>query len=40
MEVDAIVVASKLAGITIITPFSEGVFALVVAIHISITVNK
>ncbi len=40
MEVDIVVVASKLVGITIITPCFGGALIFVVLAHVSVIVNK
>jgi hypothetical protein len=40
MEVDIVVVASKLVRITTITPSSECAFVLAIVAHVSIIVNR
>jgi len=40
MEVDIVVVAFKLVGLTIVTPSSECALVLVIIAYVSIIVNK
>jgi uncharacterized membrane protein YadS len=40
MEVDVVAIISKLIRITMITPFSEGAFIIVVVVHVLVIANK